>query len=236
MIPLILPSFPWFIQLLVFVRFVHTLRCPPWPPKTTSRSSRRASQRHNRNAHHLAPLDVILLLRPTVPLFQLSGDLFIWPPSIVATHLGLYAHLDSTEIANDAAVNISTYHAVELRCAIATVSSTALPSGTTNVLSTATTSSWIHNTATIHYYLAEITLTNHTTFSFSDQQIKGYPVRPCEIPAMPHWKPDVDFHDAGRRTASTFRLQYAPESSRSTRTLKEWTLCKFPYGNSSIKV
>ena len=22
---------------------------------------------------------------------------------------------------------------------------------------------------------------------------KGYPVRPCEIPAMPHWKPDVDF-------------------------------------------
>ena len=169
MTPLILPSFSWFIQLLVFARFA-TLRCSPWPPKTTSRSSRRASQRHNRNAHHLAPLDVILLLRPTVPLFQLSGDLFIWPPSIVATHLGLYAHLDSTEIANDAAVNISTYHAVELRCAIATVSSTALPSGTTNVLSTATTSSWIHNTATIHYYLAEITLTNHTTLSFSDQQ------------------------------------------------------------------
>ena len=27
---------------------------------------------------------------------------------------------------------------------------------------------------------------------------KGYPVRPCEIPAMPHWKPDVDFHDIGK--------------------------------------
>ena len=24
---------------------------------------------------------------------------------------------------------------------------------------------------------------------------KGYPVRPCEIPAMVHWKPDVDFHE-----------------------------------------
>ena len=27
---------------------------------------------------------------------------------------------------------------------------------------------------------------------------KGYPVRPCEIPAMVHWKPDVDFHDVGK--------------------------------------
>ena len=27
---------------------------------------------------------------------------------------------------------------------------------------------------------------------------KGYPVRPCEIPAMAHWKPDVDFHDVGK--------------------------------------
>ena len=27
---------------------------------------------------------------------------------------------------------------------------------------------------------------------------KGYPVRPCEIPAMTNWKPDVDFHDVGK--------------------------------------
>ena len=27
---------------------------------------------------------------------------------------------------------------------------------------------------------------------------KGYPVRPCEIPAMANWKPDVDFHDVGK--------------------------------------
>ena len=67
---------------------------------------------------------------------------------------------------------------------------------------------------------------------------KGYPVCPCEIPAMPHWKPDVDFHDTGKANGIDF-----PATVRSSKfsqykdiELKEWTFCKFPYGSSSIKV
>ena len=41
---------------------------------------------------------------------------------------------------------------------------------------------------------------------------KGYPVRICEIPAMPHWKPDADFHDTGKANGIDF-----PSTVRSSK-------------------
>ena len=41
---------------------------------------------------------------------------------------------------------------------------------------------------------------------------KGYPVRICEIPAMPHWKQDADFHDTGKANGIDF-----PSTVRSSK-------------------
>ena len=41
---------------------------------------------------------------------------------------------------------------------------------------------------------------------------KGYPVRICEIPAMPNWKPDADFHDTGKANGIDF-----PSTVRSSK-------------------
>ena len=75
-----------FIQLLVFFRFALSLRSGSWPPKTTSRSTRRASHRHNLNAHLHVLHDVIHHLQHMLPLFLAIVDLFIWPLNNAATH------------------------------------------------------------------------------------------------------------------------------------------------------
>ena len=41
---------------------------------------------------------------------------------------------------------------------------------------------------------------------------KGYPVRTCEIPAMPQWKPDTEFHDTGKANGIDF-----PSTVRSSK-------------------
>ena len=50
--------------------------------------------------------------------------------------------------------------------------------------------------STIHY--------SSTPPTSVSQIRKGYPVRPCETPPMPHWKPDVDFHDTGKANGIDF--------------------------------
>ena len=62
-----------------------------------------------------------------------------------------------------------------------------------------------------------------------------YPVRPCEIPAMPNWKPDVDFHDSGKVNGIDFPATVRSSNSCSTRILKGWILCRFLSGNFCIR-
>ena len=54
--------------------------------------------------------------------------------------------------------------------------------------------------------------TSPATPSSVSQIHKGYPVRPCEIPPMPNWKPDVDYHDTGKANGIDF-----PATVRSSR-------------------
>ena len=130
---------------------------------------------------------------------SLSGTSSHGRPAVSHSMLRLHTHMDPTEITNDAAFHISISHAVELYGTTSPVSSATFPSDATSTLSSTTTSSGIRYTSTIHYSITKVTLIHPNTFNVANPQI-----RPCEIPAMPHWKPDVDFHDTGKTNGIDF--------------------------------